>query len=139
MCSKHKQNSFFLKHLAPPAALLIAIVLSAQTRAEEHSAPPDLGRGQTVYEETCVVCHGADGKGEIPGVPDFTKPDGPMKTPDNIHFGHVIDGFESPNSDMAMPPNGGNPDLTEQDVRDVLAYMRDRFGKNIEQQPPNKE
>lgn len=28
---------------------------------------------------------------------------------------------------MAMPPKGGNPALNRQDVRDVLAYMRQGF------------
>jgi len=31
-----------------------------------------------------------------------------------------------------MPPNGGNPDLTEQDIRDVIAYIRKEFGKEVE-------
>lgn len=30
---------------------------------------------------------------------------------------------------MAMPPMGGNPDSTEQDMADVLAYMRKEFQK----------
>lgn len=29
---------------------------------------------------------------------------------------------------MAMPPKGGNPALTEGEIRAVLAYIRSRFG-----------
>jgi cbb3-type cytochrome c oxidase subunit III len=28
--------------------------------------------GKTIYQENCTNCHGADGKGIVPGVPDFT-------------------------------------------------------------------
>jgi mono/diheme cytochrome c family protein len=28
--------------------------------------------GQAVFEENCILCHGPDGKGTLPGAPDFT-------------------------------------------------------------------
>ena len=36
--------------------------------------------GAAVYRQTCMACHGANGKGAIPGAPDFTNPNGPLKT-----------------------------------------------------------
>lgn len=38
--------------------------------------------GQGIYAQTCVACHGADGKGTIPGVPDFTSEDSPLAKSD---------------------------------------------------------
>ncbi|MFH1820201.1 MAG: cytochrome c, partial [Pseudomonadota bacterium] len=32
----------------------------------------ELGRGQAVYNGTCIACHGSDGTGSLPGVPDLT-------------------------------------------------------------------
>jgi mono/diheme cytochrome c family protein len=31
-----------------------------------------LNQGKTIFEQNCVACHGPDGKGVVPGAPDFT-------------------------------------------------------------------
>lgn len=84
--------------------------------------------GDVVYAQTCVACHGVDGRGTVPGAPNFTSPSGPLSKPDDVLLQHMTNGFQSPNSPMAMPPMGGNPTLTEADMRAVLAYLRERFG-----------
>jgi len=88
----------------------------------------DSGRGAEIYAQTCVACHGADGRGTLPGVPDFTSKSGPLSKGDSVLLQHITDGFQTPGSVMAMPPKGGNPDLTEDDVIDVLYYIRGKFG-----------
>jgi cytochrome c5 len=85
--------------------------------------------GKAVFGQTCVACHGVDGKGAIPGAPDFTASTGPLSKPDGILLRHMIDGFKSPGSPMAMPPRGGNPSLSDDDLRAALAYIRANFGK----------
>ena len=82
--------------------------------------------GEQVYNQTCIACHGADGGGAIPGVPDFKER---LSKSDEILFQHVIEGFQSPGSPMAMPPRGGNPNLSDQGIREVLSYIRNNFGK----------
>lgn len=86
-------------------------------------------RGAQVYQETCVACHGANGKGALDGVPDLTGPAGRLAQTDDVLLRHMMDGFQSPGSLMPMPPRGGNPDLSDQDMRDVLAHMRKNFGQ----------
>lgn len=83
--------------------------------------------GKAIFEQTCIACHGANGTGALPGVPDFTAADSPLSKPDEILFDHVLNGFQSPGSPMAMPPKGGNPNLSESDIRTVLDYMRTAF------------
>jgi len=85
--------------------------------------------GRAIYTQTCVACHGADGKGTIPGVPDFTGTDSPLVKSDTELLGSVTGGFQSPGSFLAMPPKGGNPALTEADVKAVLDYLRTEFGE----------
>lgn len=87
----------------------------------------DVKKGAEIYEGTCVACHGENGKGEIPGVPDFTSAKGPLAKTDAVLLDHIINGFESPGSDMAMPELGGDEDLTEQDIKNVIAYLRAAF------------
>ena len=84
-------------------------------------------QGAEVYGGICVACHGEKGKGEIPGVPDFTSSKGPLAKSDAVLLDHIINGFESPGSDMAMPELGGDEDLTEQDIKNVIAYLRAAF------------
>ncbi len=91
--------------------------------------PGNAGNGKAVYGETCAFCHGKKGKGGIPGVPDLTRKKGPLAKTDAELFRSVADGFESPGSSMAMPARGGNPDLTESEIHDVVAYLREAFQK----------
>lgn len=84
--------------------------------------------GKEIYGQTCMACHGADGRGALSGMPDLTKPDGPLSKPAELLFQHIIEGFQSPGSPMAMPPKGGNPELTEDEIRAVLSYILDEFG-----------
>jgi len=92
------------------------------------SAPTPGLTGKTIFEQTCVACHGADGTGTLPGVPDFTRKDGRLSRSDDVLLGHIANGFQSPGSPMAMPPRGGNASLTDGDLRNVLKYLRDTFG-----------
>lgn len=88
----------------------------------------DASRGKIVYEGTCIACHGDNGKGAVPGVPGFAKR---LAKPDDILIGHVVEGFESPNAEIAMPAGGGNPDLTESEAHDVIRYIREHFGSAL--------
>ena len=81
------------------------------------------------YDKTCIACHGGDGKGAFPGVPDFTSSDGALSKLDEVLVDHIINGFQSPGSPMAMPPKGGNPNLSTTDISVVLKYIRETFGK----------
>lgn len=84
--------------------------------------------GKAVYEGTCIACHGPDGKGVLPGMPNFKKKNSPLSQPDSVLLDHIMNGFASPGSDIPMPPLGGSPDLTEQDIKYVVEYLREEFG-----------
>ena len=84
--------------------------------------------GAAVYGRTCIACHGADGAGVLPGVPDFTKPGGALSQPDAALIERITKGYQSPGSPLAMPPKGGEPSLTDPQIRCVLAYLRREFG-----------
>jgi len=79
--------------------------------------------GQAIYNQTCVACHGGNGKGTLPGAPDFTKAGGVMSKSDDELIKNITNGFQSPGSPMAMPAKGGNSSMTAADVKAVLAYI----------------
>jgi mono/diheme cytochrome c family protein len=88
----------------------------------------DTARGGTLYQTTCIACHGPRGKSAIPGVPDFTAHSSRLVLKDTATLLHNVDrGFQSPGSMMAMPPKGANPSLSTQDIFDILSYMRAEF------------
>jgi len=96
----------------------------------ETSSEVDLGKGRKVFESTCFVCHGSDGKGPLPGVPDLTKKDSRLLQEVELLVKHAIEGYQTPGNPLAMPPKGGNPGLSESEIRDSVAYMRAQFAPN---------
>ena len=84
--------------------------------------------GEKVYAQTCIACHGANGKGAIPGVSDFTKAGGPLTKADEVLIASIRDGLVTPGKPLSMPAKGGNPSLTDDEIRAVLAYLRSSFG-----------
>lgn len=85
--------------------------------------------GEEIYAQTCVACHSADGKGALPGVPNFSRVDGPLGKSNEILQQNILLGYQSPGSPMAMPPKGGNPALTGADIALVLRYLREAFAQ----------
>ena len=85
--------------------------------------------GNAIYTQSCIACHGANGKGAVSGAPDFTSKNGPLSKSDSVLLQHTIEGYQSPGSPMAMPPRGGNSNLTNTDLQKVLIYIRQKFGK----------
>lgn len=83
--------------------------------------------GADIYNQTCIACHGANGKGTVPGAPDLTQASGRLSQSDEVLLHHMSQGFQSPGSPMAMPPKGGNSALTNADLKAVLIYMRESF------------
>ncbi len=81
--------------------------------------------GEQIFKQTCIACHGADGKGAIPGIPDLKERLNSKS--EGVLLGHIENGFQSPGSPMAMPPKGGNPNLTSGDLRNVLEYIEEEF------------
>ncbi len=93
-------------------------------------AAGNLGRGAAVFNGTCIACHGSDGSGNLPGVPDLTGRTGLLSQSDAVLLKRMSEGFQTPGSPMAMPPRGGDPALTDADLTSVLKYMRTEFQKD---------
>jgi len=110
------------------AAAPIVQASSSSPARPSASARPNPANGSRIYSATCVACHGSNGKGTLPGVPDLTAASGRLAKSDAILLRNMIQGFQSPGSPMAMPAKGGNLDLTDQDMADALAHLRMKFG-----------
>ena len=110
--------------------MVLALVTSGLLAATV--TPPtshgDATAGQKVYAGTCIACHGPTGKGLIPGMPDFTQPNGVLSLSDTVLLGRITNGYDGGNAPMPMPPKGGNSALTPTDLQNALAYLHAKFG-----------
>lgn len=109
-------------------AALTSVAAAAGTLTICGFSGGDPVRGEVVYTQTCVACHGANGRGTIPGAPNLRKKGGALTKPHAALTHHVENGYSSPSSPISMPPKGGNPGLSVQDIKDVHAYMHKAFG-----------
>ncbi len=112
--------------------VILGLALSAcgggAASAPQAQSKGNATKGKTVYSTTCSACHGADAKG-LPSLgKDMTTSAFIKGQTDDQLLEFLKKG--RPSSDPAnttkvdMPPKGGNPALTDQDLYDVIAYMR---------------
>jgi mono/diheme cytochrome c family protein len=99
-----------------------------QPAAEAQAATGDATQGKQLFVATCSACHGPNGEGVqglgkdmqhsefIAGLTDaelvaFIKKGRPSSDPKN-------------DTGIDMPPKGGNPALNDQQLLDIVAYIR---------------
>ncbi len=107
------------------AIAFVAMTVSGAAVASTHQGY----RGADVYARSCIACHGADGAGAMPGIPDLSDGDGPLSKSDEVLLNSIVNGLESGTSPIPMPAMGGDETLTEAEARLVLDYIRRQFGK----------
>lgn len=108
-----------------PGAMIGSLVVIALAASVAWAGTEE--RGKKLYTQYCLACHGADGTGTMPGVSDLADPAGVLAKSDAVLLRSLLDGVQRPGAPIVMPPKGGNPALTEQDMRRVLTYIRQKF------------
>jgi len=112
--------------MQPARWMLLATAAALSGAAAPAFPAPD---GAKIYQGTCIVCHGPEGHGALPGVPDFGAQKQRLAQSPAVLLQHVKGGFQSSGSPMGMPPKGGNPSLTDDDLKAVIQYMKENFGR----------
>ncbi|MEY2114026.1 MULTISPECIES: c-type cytochrome [Rhodanobacter] len=79
--------------------------------------------GKGLYEANCASCHGANAQGAFPGVPDLIN-SGRLKQADPALIDHIMNGFQTAGAAMGMPPKGGDANLTSDDAKAILVFLR---------------
>ncbi len=108
---------------------LLGLSIGVQAKEPSAADAATLEKGKTVFLGTCFACHGVDGKGLIPGTPNLRGKKSPLHKKDSVLKERILNGYQSEGSPLAMPPKGGNANLTPEDVDAVIAYMKDSFLK----------
>ena len=129
-----------MKYKQALSALLILVSGGLSLQAQHRPAPKakaadpvlkaSLTRGAVVYKNVCLTCHQADGY----GVPNLNPP--LIKTTyvlgDKAKLAHIVlAGLQEPveiNGDEYRQHMPAQAYLTDQQVADVLTYVRNNFG-----------
>lgn len=95
---------------------------------EEGEMVGDPVAGKTQYDSVCVACHGPDATG-LPNLgkdlttSEFAQSMSDAELVEFIKVGRSVGDPEN-TTGVDMPPKGGNPALTDQDLYDIVAYLR---------------
>jgi mono/diheme cytochrome c family protein len=85
--------------------------------------PGDPQKGATLYAQDCAVCHGANLEGGIGAVLNpIEKLPGVSNPLDPNYLIQVITNGRTDGS-RVMPPKGGHPELSDQDVKDLASFI----------------
>jgi mono/diheme cytochrome c family protein len=146
-CHESRSMKKMKTHLAGALLAVLALTACERTPSGTDAGPPDryqdaqqIARGQAVYTQHCMACHGTDGKGP-PGDWRIRDADGRFPPPpldDSAHAWHhptaalletVRDG--SPGGQGNMPAWNGT--LSEQAMQDVVAYIKSLWSDPVYQ------
>ena len=101
----------------------VAAAETTQLAAAEPAAAPAAGgkSGEEVYNGGCVACHSTGAAG-APKLDD--------KAAWDPRMAQGLDGLVNSaiNGKNAMPPKGGNPSWSDQEIRDAVTFMLEKTG-----------
>ena len=129
-------NMTTMKYYLPAAALALLVMngcstgtdteQASQTTAPATEASYDLVEGAAIYEDNCATCH----QEGIMGAPKTTDSEAWQERiaqgmPTLIE--KSINGYTG--AKFMMPARGGNPELTDSEVANAVAWMVEEAGK----------
>jgi mono/diheme cytochrome c family protein len=89
---------------------------------------PDLGRGKSLFTQNCGTCHGPEARGVPHLGKDLVTSKFTMDLSDDQLLAFVRKGRAANDSSnttgIPMPPSGGNPSLSDDQLREIIAYLR---------------
>ena len=113
------------------ALMALALALPALAAGEEEPLPRDtpeaaVVRGGIVFRTYCVLCHGAEGRGDGRAAKMYTpKPANLTVSPFSDSYKEMIirGGGSSVGRSAFMPPWGG--ELSNEQIHDLVAFLRE--------------
>ncbi len=122
---------------------MVGCILIREFGKKPQIADMDPARGKGFYQQSCVVCHGVS----LQGMPHqgvnlrHSKFVAASSDPSLHNFIKVGRKPGDPGSiqGLTMPPRGGNPTLSDSDLMDVVAYLRQVQKQALADQPDDDE
>jgi len=114
-------GSSVAERIRPVAQVNLASAETPREPVENAAAAPTTSRsGQQVFESTCTACHGA-GIAGAPKLGDKTQWAKHIAKGRDALYASAVNGVQG--SAGVMPPKGGNPGLSNAEVRAAVDYM----------------
>jgi disulfide bond formation protein DsbB len=109
-------------------ALLALVVLTGACGGGGGGGGSDVAAGHEAFKKTCAVCHGPNAEGMPKLGKDLHNNEFVKSQSDDALLQFIIEGRPATHPDntqgVDMPPRGGNPALTDDDIRLIIGYMR---------------
>ena len=109
----HDDDNLVLARIQPVGTVVLAAA----------SGPKGMATGEQVYAQVCKTCH-ETGLAGSPKLGDKAAWGKIIAQGEKLTFEHAIAGIR------AMPARGGNPDLTDDEVKRAVAFMAGKAGAN---------
>jgi cytochrome c5 len=109
----HDNDNLVLARIQPVGTVVLA----------EASGPKGVATGEQVYAQVCKTCH-ETGLAGSPKIGDKAAWGKIIAQGEKLTFEHAIAGIRG------MPARGGNPDLTDDEVKRAVAFMAGKAGAN---------
>ena len=113
-----------------PVILILALLVSACGGDNPLPAANNAAQttGAELYQQSCAACHGPDGKGRPNLGKDLTTSQLVQTQSDQALLDFIKQG-RMPNdagntTGVPMPPKGGNPALTDEQILEIIAFIR---------------
>ncbi len=103
-----------------PLFVILALVLSLGSAPAWSSSGGDDDQGKAVYEKACKFCHSTGVMGS-PKLGDQVEWKNRIAQGMDTLVDHSINGYQGKHG--KMPPRGGNPDLTDAQVKAAVHYL----------------
>jgi disulfide bond formation protein DsbB len=88
----------------------------------------DAANGGNIFSTACVACHGPEAKGVTGLGKDLTTSEWVGQQSDAQLVEFIKKGRDATDplntTGVAMPPKGGNPAMSEQEIADIVAFVR---------------
>ncbi len=132
------QDPRIMPALPPPTAVAAAPATEAEKAAALAAAGGDaelaeyIAHGGTLFATSCTACHGKDARG-VPGQGKDLVTSAFCRGLDDDALLAFLKKGRSPNDPLNttkvdMPPKGGNPALSDDDLLDIICYLRSLQG-----------
>lgn len=95
--------------------------MTAMAAADATTAGRPENIGEKTYNGLCISCH--NGLPGIPKVGDKAAWEARIAQGIALLYEHSIKGFISEGGTIPMPPKGGNPGLSDEEVKAAVDYM----------------
>lgn len=131
-----------MKRTAATLSILVSLTMltgcGGGSDGSESSKAPDTpavdsntfakAKGKVIYNKTCIACHGEGGLGVENLGKNWTTSEFIANSSDDeliafIKVGRTIDDPMSAGN-APMPPYGGDPTLNDEDLKNIVVYMR---------------